>query len=61
MSIIGVILLFVIVGFVLWLVNQYVPMPPMIKTALNVIVVILLILYLVSLFGVLGPLTRPIR
>jgi hypothetical protein len=36
----------VIVGVVLWLVNTYVPMQPQVKTIMNVVVIVLLILWL---------------
>jgi hypothetical protein len=61
MTILGLILLCVIVGVVLWLVNTYVPMQPAIKSVMNAAVVIVLVLYLISAFGLLGPLNAPIR
>ncbi len=42
----------VICGVVLYLVNQYVPMAPPIKTVVNVIVVLILCLYLLNLAGI---------
>lgn len=41
----------VIVGVCLWFLNQYVPMAPPFKTAVNIIAVILLFLYVLSAFG----------
>lgn len=63
MSLIGLILTFALVGFVLWLVLTYIPMPAPFKQVLIVIVVILLILWCVNVTGLLGgtALTRPIR
>jgi hypothetical protein len=43
----------VIVGVCLYLVEQYVPMSAPIKTVLRVVVVLVLVLYLLSAFGVL--------
>ena len=43
-----------------WLINTYVPMDSKIKTILNVVVVIAVILWLLQGFGVIGPL-RGIR
>lgn len=40
----------VLVGLVLYLVNAYVPMAPPIKTILNVVVVLVVILWLVREF-----------
>jgi hypothetical protein len=56
MSLIGLIVLLVIVGVILWLVNTYIPMDPKIKTILNVVIVIAIILYLLSAFGLLAGL-----
>ncbi len=49
---IQVIVLLVIVGVCLYLLNTYVPMAAPIKTILNVVVVLFLILYLLSAFGI---------
>ena len=51
MNLVHVVVVLVIVGFVLYLVNQYVPMQPAIKTAVNVIIVIVLVLWLLDVFG----------
>ena len=42
----AIIFTLVIVGVILWAINQYVPMQPTIKSILNVVVVILVLLYL---------------
>ena len=49
---IGLIVLLVIVGVVLYLVETYIPMSPPIKVVLRVVVVLLLILYLLQVFGI---------
>jgi len=56
MSLIGLIVTLVIVGLILWLINNYIPMDQKIKTILNVAVVIIVILWLIQAFGLLGPL-----
>lgn len=48
---IHVIIVIVIVGLILWIVNSYVPMPPPIKTVLNVAVAIIILLWLLSILG----------
>lgn len=48
---IEVLIVLVIVGVILWFVNQYVPMAPPFKTALNIIAVILLLLWILRVFG----------
>ncbi len=56
MSLIGLIITLVVVGVLLWLINNYVPMDPKIKTILNVVVVIVVVIWLLQTFGVLGSL-----
>jgi hypothetical protein len=56
MTLIGLIVTLVIIGLILWLINNYLPMDQKIKTILNVAVVIVVILWLIQAFGLLGPL-----
>jgi hypothetical protein len=60
MSLIGLVLTLVVVGVLLYLLNNYVPMDHKIKTIINVVVVIVVILWLLQSFGVLGSL-RDVR
>jgi hypothetical protein len=48
------VIVLIVVGVLLWLVNNYIPMDSKIKTILNVIVVIVVIIWLLQAFGVLG-------
>lgn len=57
MPLINIIIALVVVGLLLWLVNNYIPMDSKIKSILNVVVVIAVVLWLLSAFGVLGPLS----
>jgi hypothetical protein len=54
MSLIGLILVIAIVGLLLWLVETYVPMPVAIKRVLEAVVVLVLILWLLQVFGLLA-------
>lgn len=54
MSIVSIIVALVIVGFIMWAINRFVPMAPAIKTILNAVVVILVILWLLSAFGIIN-------
>ena len=54
MSLIAVVLTLIVVGVVLWLINTYIPMAGPIKTILNVVVVIAVILWLLYGFGIIG-------
>lgn len=58
MSLISLIVVLIAVGVLLWLVNGYIPMDPKIKTILNAVVVIVVVLWLLQVFGVLSDLHR---
>jgi hypothetical protein len=58
MPLVQVIVLLIIVGVVLFLINQYVPMAASIKSILNAVVVIAVILWLLNVFGLLSSNTR---
>lgn len=53
--------LIVIVGVVMWLINAYIPMPPAIKTLLNVVVLILLVIYILQFFGLINPILPTLK
>ena len=57
MPLIQLIVILVVVGVILFLINNYIPMDATIKRILNIVVVIAVILWLLSVFGVLGPLS----
>ena len=54
MSLTTVILTLIVVGVLLWLVNAYIPMDGKIKSILNIVVVIVVVLWLLHGFGVIG-------
>jgi hypothetical protein len=49
---IGIILTLAIVGFIVWLITTYIPMPPIFKTVILVVVAVLLLLWLINVLGV---------
>ena len=53
MSLISIVIVLVVVGFVLWVINTYIPMATPIKAILNWVVVIAVILWLLSVFGII--------
>lgn len=59
MDVLTLVITFAVIGFVTWLLITYVPMPAPIRTAIVVLVVILLVLFVVRLLGVpmlrIGP------
>ena len=54
MSLISVVLTLIVVGVLLWLINTYIPMQGTIKSILNIVVVIAVVIWLLYAFGVLG-------
>lgn len=52
MGLIELVLVLAIVGFLVWMVTTYVPMPDPFKKAIIVIVVIVLVLYVLRILGV---------
>lgn len=53
MSLISIVIVLIVVGFLLWLVNNYIPMAGSIKTILNVVVIIAVIIWLLSAVGII--------
>jgi len=56
MDLLQVVVILVVVGLLLWLVNNYIPMDRKIKQILNIVVVIAVILWVLKLFGVFSAL-----
>lgn len=49
---IALILTLALVGFIVWAITTYIPMPPIFKTGIYVIVAICIIVYLMRVLGV---------
>jgi hypothetical protein len=58
MPILTILLVLIAVGVILWLVNSYVPMDRKIKSILNAVVVIIVVIWLLREFGVLDSLKK---
>ena len=56
MSLISLVIVLIVVGVLLWAANTYIPMDQKIKTIMKIVVVIAVVLWLLSAFGVLGSL-----
>lgn len=54
MPLIPVVITLIVVGVILWLINAYIPMDGKIKQILNIVVVICVVVWLLSVFGVIG-------
>lgn len=51
MSLIHLVLILVVIGIVLWLINNYIPMDAKIKMIVNIVIVIVIIVWLLSLIS----------
>ncbi|VEG90581.1 Thivi_2564 family membrane protein [Legionella spiritensis] len=58
LNLFAVIILF---GIGLWLVNVFIPMPAAIKSLLNILVLIVLVIYILQYFGVINTILPTIR
>ncbi|HMH49448.1 MAG TPA: Thivi_2564 family membrane protein [Candidatus Acidoferrum sp.] len=56
MSLLSLVITLVVVGVLLWLLNNYVPMDSKIKMIINVVVVIVVVIWLLQALGLLGSL-----
>ncbi len=57
MPLLTLVMTLVVVGLILWLINNYIPMDGTIKKILNAVVVIVVILWLLSVFGLMPSLS----
>ena len=53
MPLIQLVMVLIVVGVLLWLVNNFIPMQGTIKSILNAVVVIVVVLWLLNVFGLL--------
>jgi len=58
MPLIHIFVVLIVVGVLLWLVNHFIPMAGSIKSILNAVVVILVVLWLLDVFGIFHSLSR---
>ncbi|HUZ57149.1 MAG TPA: Thivi_2564 family membrane protein [Hanamia sp.] len=56
MSLLTILIVLIVVGVLLWLVNNYLPMDRKIKGILNAVVVIVVVVWLLKAFGLLDSL-----
>jgi hypothetical protein len=59
MTLINIIVILILVGLALWLINTYIPMAAGIKSLLNIVVFVVVLIWLLQVFGLIGPI--PIR
>jgi hypothetical protein len=56
MPLLNIVLVLVVAGVALWLVNTFIPMQRTIKKILNAVIVIVVVIWLLNVFGVLDNL-----
>jgi len=56
MSLLSLVITLIVVGILLWLVNTYIPMDARTKKILNIVVLIVVVLWLLNVFGILPAL-----
>jgi hypothetical protein len=54
MTLLSLALTLIVVGVLLWLVNNYIPMDSKTKRILNIVVVVCVVMWLLYAFGILG-------
>jgi hypothetical protein len=56
MSLLTIVITLIVAGVLLWLVNTYIPMDGKIKKILNIVVLVVVVLWLLNVFGMWGHL-----
>ncbi|MBZ5727387.1 MAG: hypothetical protein LAP87_20615 [Acidobacteriia bacterium] len=57
MPLVNVVIALIVVGVLLWLINTYIPMASSIKTILNVVVVVAVVVWVLQAVGLWGRIT----
>ena len=55
MSLINIVVVLVMTGLVMWLINTYIPMAGAIKSLLNIVVFVVVLVWVLQGVGVMGP------
>jgi hypothetical protein len=59
MTLVNIVVILILIGLALWLVNTYIPMAAGIKSLLNVVVFVVVLIWLLQVFGLVDHI--PIR
>jgi predicted membrane protein len=57
MPLVNIVIALIVVGVVLWLINTFIPMAGSIKTILNVVVVVAVVVWVLQAVGLWGRIT----
>lgn len=58
MPLLQIVIVLIVVGVLLWLVNRFIPMQATIKSILNGVVIIVVVLWLLNVFGLFHSLSK---
>ncbi len=58
MPLVNIVVVLVVAGLLMWLINTYIPMAAAIKSLLNIVVFVVVLVWLLQVFGVIGPISR---
>ena len=58
MPLVNLVIALIIVGVALWLINNFIPMAASIKTILNLVVVITVVVWVLQVTGLWGPIAN---
>jgi len=53
MTLVQIVILLVLIGLVMWLINTYIPMAGAIKSLLNIVVFVVVLIWLLKTFGLI--------
>jgi hypothetical protein len=53
-TLVNIVVILVVVGLVMWLINNYIPMAGAIKSLLNIVVFVVLLIWILQVFGLIG-------
>jgi hypothetical protein len=53
-TLVHIAVILVVVGLVMWLINTYIPMAGAIKSLLNIVVFVVMLIWVLQTFGVIG-------
>jgi hypothetical protein len=54
MTLVNIVVILVVVGLIMWLINTYIPMAGAIKSLLNIVVFVVMLIWLLQVFGLIG-------
>jgi predicted membrane protein len=58
MPLVNLVIALIVVGFLLWAINRFIPMASSIKTILNIVVVVAVCIWVLQATGLWGPVSN---